>query len=178
MAIMLSTQRGLSQDIELFRKKLKQLDLRSIAYQLINSSDQKWTFEQTNQAIDRYSMFLCLIYLYPNRKLVPTQEIDRVWHHHILDTMKYVEDCEMLFGRFIHHFPYFGKRGTADRDNLYRAFAETETLFQKHFGIDLTMAEEPLQMTDCQPVVYVEKMARPVVDMQINHFGCAASIQN
>ena len=165
---MLSTQRGLSQDIQLFRQKLKQLDLKSIAYQLMHSSDEKWTFEQTNQAIDRYSMFLCLIYLYPNRKLVPTQEIDRVWHHHILDTMKYAQDCEMLFGRFIHHFPYFGKRGKADRDNLYTAFAETERLFQEHFGINLIIGEESSQITDCQPVVYVEKMARPVVNMEID----------
>ncbi len=174
---MLSIKRGLSQDIQLFRNKLKQLDLRSIAYQLMHSHEsEKWTFEQTNQAIERYSMFLCLIYLYPNRKLVPTQEIDTVWHHHILDTMKYAEDCEMLFGRFIHHFPYFGKRGKVDKDNLYTAFAETERLFQEHFGIDLTMTEESLQMTDCQPVVYVEKMTRPVVDMQIDYFGCAARV--
>lgn len=173
---MLSTQRGLSQDIHLFRNKLKQLDLKSIAYQLIHSSDEKWTFEQTNQAIDRYSMFLCLIYLYPNRKLVPTQEIDEVWHHHILDTMKYAQDCEMLFGRFIHHFPYFGKRGKADRDSLYTAFAETERLFEEHFGIKLKTDEESLQMTDCQPVVYVEKMARPVVDMEIDYLGCAVKV--
>lgn len=173
---MLSTQRGLSQDIQSFRNKLKQLDLKSIAYQLINSSDEKWTFEQTNQAINRYSMFLCLIYLYPNRKLVPTQEIDKVWHHHILDTMKYTQDCEMLFGRFIHHFPYFGKRGKADRNNLYKAFAETERLFQKHFGINLTVGQESLQMTDCQPVVYVEKMARPIVNMEIHYLGCAVKV--
>ncbi|MGB6296482.1 MAG: glycine-rich domain-containing protein-like [Rivularia sp. (in: cyanobacteria)] len=170
---MLSTQRGLSQDIQLFRNKLKQLDLKSIAYQLMHSSDEKWTFEQTHQAINRYSMFLCLIYLYPNRKLVPTQEIDRVWHHHILDTMKYAQDCELLFGRFIHHFPYFGKRGKTDRDNLYTAFAETQTLFQEHFGINLTTGEDYLQMTDCQPVVYAENMARPIVDMQIDYLGCA-----
>lgn len=173
---MLSLQRGLSPDIQLFRNKLEQLDLKSIAYQLMHSADEKWTFEQTNQAITRYSMFLCLIYLYPNRKLVPTPEIDRVWHHHILDTMKYAQDCEMLFGRFIHHFPYFGKRGKADRDNLYTAFAETKRLFQQHFGIKLTTGEESLQMTDCQPVVYVEKMARPVVDMQIDYLGCAVKV--
>ncbi len=170
---MLSMQRGLSQDIQWFRNKLKQLDLKSIAYELIYSSDEKWTFEQTNQAMEHYSMFLCLIYLYPNRKLVPTQEIDKVWHHHILDTMKYAEDCEMLFGRFIHHFPYFGKRGKGDRENLYTAFAETERLFQEHFGIKLIRGEESLQITDCQPVFYVEKMARPVVDMEIDYFGCA-----
>lgn len=170
---MLSTQTDLSQDFQDFTNKLKQLDLRAIAYQLMYSDEgEKWSFEQTNQAIERYSMFLCLIYLYPNHKLVPTQEIDRVWHHHILDTMKYAEDCEILFGRFIHHFPYFGKRGKADKQDLHAAFAVTQKLFQQHFDIDLAIGEESSQITDCQPVVYAQKMIRPLVDMDI--FGCAA----
>ena len=169
---MLSTQTGLSQNFQEFTIKLKQLDLRAIAYQLMHcEKGERWSFEQTNQAIVHYSMFLCLIYLYPNRKLVPTKEIDRVWHHHILDTMKYAQDCEMLFGRFIHHFPYFGKRGGVDKQNLHGAFAETQTLFQEHFNIDLSTLNESSQMTDCQPVVYAQNMIRPIVDMDI--FGCA-----
>jgi hypothetical protein len=172
MAIMLSTQPGLSQDIQLFRNKLKQLDLKAIAYQLMyDQTDESWTFEQTNRAIARYSMFLCLIYLYPNRKLVPTEEIDRVWHHHILDTMKYAEDCEMLFGRFIHHFPYFGKLGKVDKDNLDRAFAETEKLFKSHFGNYLTVGEDSFQISDCQPVVYGAKMTRPVINRSLDYFA-------
>jgi len=174
---MLSTQRGLFRDNQLFISKLKQLDLRSIAYELMYSHEgERWTCEQTKQAIYHYSMFLCLINLYPKRKLVPTQEIDRVWHHHILDTMKYAEDCEMLFGRFIHHFPYFGKRGEVDKNNLYIAFSETQKLFQQHFGIDLALVEESLQITDCQPVVYAEKMTRPVVSMEMDYFGCAIRV--
>jgi len=171
---MLSTQQIFPLDYQLFINKLKQLDLRAIAYELMYSSeDEKWTFEQTNRAIRHYSMFLFLINLYPERKLVPTKEIDRVWHHHILDTMKYAEDCEMLFGRFIHHFPYFGKRGKADKNNLHAAFAETQTLFKQHFGMNLDKAEESEQITDCQPVVYAEKMARPVVDVDMSFLGCA-----
>lgn len=173
---MLSTQKGLSQDNQLFIGKLKQLDLKAIAYELMHSTEEKWSFERTKQAISHYSMFLWLVNLYPKRQLVPTQEIDRVWHHHILDTMKYAEDCEMLFGRFIHHFPYFGKRGKVDKNNLYTAFAETQKLFQQHFGIDLTVVEESLEITDCQPVVYAEKMTRPVVDMEIDYLGCAIRV--
>lgn len=174
---MLSTQRDLSQDSQLFIGKLKQLDLRSIAYELMHGSEgEKLTFEQTKQALNHYSMFLCLINLYPDRKLVPTQEIDRVWHYHILDTMKYAEDCQMLFGRFIHHFPYFGKRGKADKKNVCTAFRETQKLFQQHFNIDLAAIEEPLQITDCQPVVYAKKMTRPVVAMEIDDFGCAVRV--
>ncbi|MDY6897549.1 MAG: glycine-rich domain-containing protein-like [Cyanobacteriota bacterium] len=174
---MLSTQRGLSQDNQLFIGKLKQLDLRSIAYELMHASEgEKLTFEQTKQALNHYSMFLCLINLYPERQLVPTQQIDRVWHSHILDTMKYAEDCQMLFGRFIHHFPYLGKRGKVDQKNLYTAFRETQKLFQQHFNVDLAVIEEPLQIADCQPVVYAQKMTRPVVAMKIDYLGCAVRV--
>ncbi|MEO0839107.1 MAG: glycine-rich domain-containing protein-like [Cyanobacteria bacterium J06643_5] len=171
---MLSTQRGLSQDSQLFVNKLKQLDLRAIAYELMHASEgENWTFEQTKQAIYHYSMFLCLINLYPERILVPTHEIDMVWHYHILDTMKYAEDCQMLFGRFVHHFPYFGKRGEVDKKNLHTAFRETQSLFRQHFGIDLAVVEESLQIADCQPVINIQKMTRPVVAMKIDYFGCA-----
>ena len=47
-------------------------------------------------------------------------------------------------------------------------YALTERLFQEHFGINLIIGEESSQITDCQPVVYVEKMARPVVNMEID----------
>ena len=120
---MLSTQTGLSQNNQLFINKLNQLDLRAIAYELMHASEEeKWSFEQTKQALNHYSMFLFLINFYPDRKLVPTQEIDRVWHYHISDTAKYAQDTQMLFGRFIHHFPYSGHRGEIDRRNQQLAF--------------------------------------------------------
>jgi hypothetical protein len=37
--------------------------------------------------------------------LVPTKAIDDVWHFHILDTQKYIEDCMELHGAVVHHFP-------------------------------------------------------------------------
>ena len=124
-----------------FASKAKELDFGPIAYKLMNPDEGNgWSRETTTGAIARYLMFLCLIYLYPNRPIVPTPEIDAVWHQHILDTSKYAEDCERLFGRFIHHFPYFGKRGESDRKNLYLAFAETQALFQEHFGANFGTA--------------------------------------
>ena len=56
------------------------------------------------------------------------------WHTHILDTQKYMLDCENLFGRYIHHFPYFGMRGEKDRNQLKKSFYETEELFLLHFS--------------------------------------------
>jgi hypothetical protein len=86
-------------------------------------------------------MFLGLVYLYPNVPIVPNREIDQVWHQHILDTSKYDEDCQMLFGRVLHHFPYFGIRNAGDRQDLNAAFGETQELFQKHFGVVLAEAD-------------------------------------
>ncbi|MGB3653117.1 MAG: glycine-rich domain-containing protein-like [Rivularia sp. (in: cyanobacteria)] len=161
---MLFAKSTLSTDVQNFIRKLTQLDLGSIAYRLIHSNEEKWNIQQTNQAISRYLMFLLLIYLYPNSQIVPNQEIDRVWHYHILDTIKYAEDCEILFGRFIHHFPYFGKRGKIDRDNLQTAFEQTQVLFQEHFGISMYIANKQSVAADCQPIGKITQLTRPRVD--------------
>lgn len=90
----------------LFAKKLEQLDVVPIALKLMNPiTGYGWSSEQTCKALVRYQTFLLLIHLYPNLRLVPTLEIDQVWHEHILQTRKYREDCQMLFGRFIDHEP-------------------------------------------------------------------------
>lgn len=156
--------------LEKFANRVKTLDLGPIAYQLIAKG---WNREKTIKAIGLYLMFLGLIYLYPNRKIVPTLEIDAVWHQHIMDTSKYADDCDRLFGRFVHHFPYFGQRGESDRENLHLAFAETKTLFQKHFGPLVLKAESSSdedettpQPADCEPLGY-SAAERPRVDIDI-----------
>lgn len=162
---MLFTKTTLTTDVQKFIGKLIQLDLQPIAYRLIHSNEEKWDIQQTNQAISSYLMFLLLVYLYPNSELVPNQEIDRVWHYHILDTMKYAEDCEMLFGRFIHHFPYFGKRGQKDRHNLQTAFEQTQVLFEEHFGKTMNISNKSSIAADCQPIGKITQLTRPRVDV-------------
>ncbi|NER36784.1 MAG: glycine-rich domain-containing protein-like [Oscillatoria sp. SIO1A7] len=132
-----------------------------------------WTREQTTRAIARYLMFLSLIYLYPSRPIVPTPEIDAVWHQHILDTSKYAADCQQLFGRFVHHFPYFGRRGESDRVSLQATFAETQALFEEHFGSEALAEAAPgseennsPQPAGCDPINFATKV-RPTVDIKI-----------
>jgi len=94
-------------ELYLFVNKLEALDLRPIACQLVYpASGERWTLEQTRRAIKRYKRFLLWHYLDPNRAMNPSQEVDLVWHCHILDTKKYLEDCNWLFGYVLHHFPY------------------------------------------------------------------------
>lgn len=158
---------------------LKALDLGPIAAQLMYpQAGGGWTYEQTTNALVRYLMFLSLVYLYPNHEIVPTTDIDLVWHTHILDTYKYASDCQMLFGRFVHHFPYFGLRGEVDQQNWNTAFAQTQALFEEHFGADALgtanlpqAACEPLKAGQsqkagaCEPL-NVPKQNRPRVDIE------------
>jgi hypothetical protein len=126
------------QDLD-FWQKVQSLDLSPLAYQLMEANaGPRWSEGKTAKAIARYLGFLYLIDQYPYSQLVPSREIDEVWHHHILDTYKYAADCQLLFGRFIHHFPYLGTRGNADRHHLQHLFDMTQSLYQKHFGMIMT----------------------------------------
>lgn len=95
-----------------------------------------WTEEYQDEVESLYRRFLALNIAYPDRKICPNGPVDEFWHAHILDTRAYASDCEQVFGRFLHHFPYFGMRGSADREDLETSFAETRALFVRHFGID------------------------------------------
>lgn len=129
-----------------FPEKLKSLELGQIARKLMHSiHGLGWTRQQVARAIANYKRFLYLLYLYPSSAIVPTQEIDEVWHQHILDTRKYAEDCQWLFGYFVHHYPYFGIGSEAEQDVLESAFTHTQFLFVKHFGIDLIEDNSNLQ---------------------------------
>lgn len=88
------------------------LELSPIAYKV--AIDEKWSLARINYAELRYRCFLQAIRNNPNRVIAPSKDIDTFWHHHILDTRKYMGDCEKLFGRYIHHFPYSGIRGERD----------------------------------------------------------------
>jgi hypothetical protein len=57
-----------------------------------------------------------------------------MWHRHILDTRAYAEDCERIFGGFMHHFPYFGMRGDADAEALADAYDETLRCYREAYG--------------------------------------------
>jgi hypothetical protein len=117
------------------------LDLEPIVFKLTVSEKNepaKMTLDEADRNVALYRQFLILNLLYPNRSIVPTSGIDEVWHTHILDTAKYRDDCDRIFGRFLDHFPYLGLRGEDDERNWLEAFAETCRLYEQHFGVKLT----------------------------------------
>lgn len=86
------------------------------------------------RAEDLYRKFLELRLKYPQQLLIAPKLVDEVWHTHIMDTEKYSSDCQAVFGKPLHHNPYF--------DNLddHPAWLTTKKLYKQEFNIDL----EPL----------------------------------
>lgn len=109
-------------------------DFERLKYKHTASHEAEMTPEEWDHAQREYQRFLSLKLLYPQEVLVPTKQVDTIWHAHILDTRAYRMDCERLFGRFIDHYPYFGIYGDDDYQALQTAFAKTCELYTRHFG--------------------------------------------
>lgn len=99
--------------------------------------EQGWARETIDEVEKQYKGYLHLLKKFPTAPIVPSEAIDEFWHTHILDTRKYMEDCDMIFGTYLHHFPYFGIRGPEDAQDLQEAFDATKNLFMNELGISL-----------------------------------------
>lgn len=114
---------------------IQALDLDCIKLKLMDAEEgQGWSREYAEQMEVAYRRFLTLMAKYPEETIAPTKDVDKFWHGHILDTMKYAEDCERVFGYFLHHFPYFGMRGEEDAKNQALAADAMHTLYEREFG--------------------------------------------
>ena len=114
-------------------RKLNSFTLEKVANQLLKNPEQRQkNLQEIEIAIARYKMFLYLQSLYPHVQLVPTQEIDEIWHTHILmNTLEYIQDCQHLFGRIVHHASF---AEIPQKENRTPTLALTQTLFELHFG--------------------------------------------
>jgi hypothetical protein len=114
---------------------IQALDLDPIKFKLMDPEEgQGWSREYVDQMAIEYKRFLTLSVKYPEETIAPSKDVDKFWHGHILDTMKYAEDCQNVFGYFLHHFPYFGMRGEEDAANLAEAGRTTNRLYEEEFG--------------------------------------------
>lgn len=127
-------------------ERINDLDLEPIIVKLIDEDEgEGWTHQQAFEAEKLYKRFLILTIKNPMVSVVPSKVMDAFWHYHILDTKKYMEDCEYVLGYFLHHFPYFGMRGETDAQNLQAAFNLTKELFTSEFGESLEEASLAFQ---------------------------------
>ena len=92
---------------------------------------------------DDAAITTCQLYrnfLYLNKKysdhgmLPPSEDIDEFWHAHLLDTKKYILDCQHIFGKYFHHYPYLVLDKQFTYHELQATFEMTQQLHEKEFG--------------------------------------------
>jgi hypothetical protein len=105
---------------------IAELDLEPIAFKAC--MDEGWDIEKVDAITLRYRCFLQAVRNEPDGTFAPSKDVDLFWHHHILDTVKYIEDCRRLFGQYIHHFPYSGIRGDKDAQEQDERFQRSQQL--------------------------------------------------
>ncbi len=133
-------------------QKISSMNLEPVIFKLVHECD--WTLEKALLVEAQYKTFLFMT-LTLSEAVVPTQDIDEMWHNHILDTRLYALHCKEVFGRFIDHFPYFGVRGGNDAQLLKESYKDTVQKFRKYapiFGavlINLHGTESSLCVGSC-----------------------------
>jgi len=117
---------------------LSRLNLTKVKAKLMGPlpEGRDWTQEYADTAERWYRRYLTLIIKYPKQNHAPNQMVDEFWHQHIVDTRSYIADCQNIFGRYIHHNPYFG--ATGDRAECIATFNRTNELYRREFGEDPT----------------------------------------
>lgn len=165
---------GFTPNREKMQAAIDKIDLGPIKFKLLHG-ELKWPVEQIERMERLYRAFLLVLATHPDKPIVPTKAIDEFWHQHILDTRKYEQDCIAVFGHFVHHFPYLGMRGDADKASLEHSFAETCELFKVVAGIDLaavdgsacTGCRGELCGTECSPDFNCNPERSEAVDRQV-----------
>lgn len=130
-----------------FLDRLQQLDLQPIADRLIHPNNPATTIveQPMSSRLMAYLQFLFLMYRYPRLNLVPPSVIAAIWQAHILDTQKYQQDCQQLFGclDLAHHQACPLPLSTSEQQQLISHFATTCTLFETHFGTNIQPFDQP-----------------------------------
>jgi hypothetical protein len=131
------TKRGDSMSTNKDSEAIEALDLTLIKMKLMHvESGEGWTEARAKAVETQYRRFLYLMKKYPNEQISPSVDVDTFWHYHILDTMKYAEDCEQAFGYFLHHYPYVGFGEDASPEDQQRSGERMRQLYASEFGAE------------------------------------------
>ena len=103
----------------------------SFYYQVSHAHYKEYKFLQ--DGLTRYRMFLMLKKLNREVFVVPTYDIDLIWHTHQLHPRSYIKDCLEIFSRILPHDDDVGER--ASGSELTKSYTFTKELWHKHYGI-------------------------------------------
>ncbi len=116
---------------------IQALDLEPVKQRLMDAElGEGWTREYAESIERAYRNYLTILVKHPDKMedIAVNKDVDEFWHTHILHTMKYTEDCERVFGKYLHHNPHVGKRTPADVERKAASAEKTRRLYQSEFG--------------------------------------------
>src|SRR5512145_2569084 len=116
---------------------IRMLDLESVKLRVMDAElGEGWTREYTDSIEAAYRNYLTMLVKYPDdaEDILLSKDVDEFWHTHILQTRKYTEDCERVFGNFLHHEPHVGERTAADLEKRTILAEKTRRLYEQQFG--------------------------------------------
>ncbi len=127
-----------SVSLEKARLYIEQMDLDYIVEAMCATDYPlpRWNAADAAHCLKLYKNFLWLQKKYHPEFLVPTREIDEFWHNHILVTKKYFEDCENIFGHYLHHEP---ASPNEDPQTLVENYLKTKQYYLDEFGVPLDL---------------------------------------
>ncbi len=92
-----------------------------------------WDFDYALRATDEYKKFIFLI-AYSGHPCTPSDEVDQVWHLHLLYTQSYWKEmCDGILGMEIHHGP---TKGISQRSDFEDYYAQTKSSYHQFFEED------------------------------------------
>lgn len=113
------------------------LDLESVKIRLMDPKvGEGWTREYADSIEVGYKTYLTMVVKYQDHAedILLSKDVDEFWHTHILQTAKYVDDCEAVFGKYLHHAPHIGEITEADAARRDAQAEKTRQLYQREFG--------------------------------------------
>src|SRR6266513_1908500 len=124
--------------VEQVMAAIRALDLEPIKLRVMDPElGEGWTREYAESIERAYKNYLIVLVKHPEdiEEIVVSKDVDEFWHTHILHTMKYTEDCERVFGTYLHHNPELGERTQAVLDKKAVLAEKTRLLYQQEFGV-------------------------------------------
>ena len=118
-------------------------------FDLLSSTERQGTFfwqvsgerfddiEFLNEAVENYYKFLCLKPKARAKRmlLVPTYQIDLMWHTHILSSIAlYNKDCKEIMGLTLHHDDSLNDR--TEGGILDTSYQSTKQIWLEEYGVD------------------------------------------
>ena len=124
-----------NQEIIWQRIKRFEIDNPAISFSFTDRlcRENGWTTNYALRVTAEYKKFIFLLAI-ANHPLTPSDQVDQVWHLHLLYTESYWNDfCENFIGKKIHHGPTQG--GDNERDKFENWYEKTKSFYLEIFEI-------------------------------------------